>query len=268
MSTPIKTPDWLLERIALGELPPEELARARAQLAQEPDGLARLAALEADNARVLERLPPAELAREVARRAHLQDVQRRAAPRRSALPFALGLPLAAALALLVVLSVREPAERGAGDSALAQADTTRIKGDPRLLVFRQGQGEPEQLRTGASARAGDLLQLGYVSAGHPYGAVLSLDGRGQVTLHFPERADAVPALDPKGAVSLGHAYELDDAPAFERFVLVTSDKPFDVQTVLEAARALARDPAQAHTLPLQLPAGLEQSSFTVEKPSR
>ncbi|MFP2931254.1 ActD-like protein, partial [Pyxidicoccus sp. 3LG] len=56
MTSPHRTPEWLLERIALGELPPEELAAARARLAQEPDGPSRLAALEADSRATLERL--------------------------------------------------------------------------------------------------------------------------------------------------------------------------------------------------------------------
>ncbi|MFP2964356.1 ActD protein, partial [Myxococcus sp. 1LA] len=36
------TPDWLLERIILGELPTEALAAARARLEREPGGAARL----------------------------------------------------------------------------------------------------------------------------------------------------------------------------------------------------------------------------------
>jgi hypothetical protein len=265
MSTPTRrTPDWLLERIALGELPESELAAARAGLAQEPDGPERLAQLEADNSRTLAVLPAQEVAREVARRRRVVLAGR---PERRRLPtLALGLPLAAALSLLVVLSVREPT--GTQPSGLTEQETTRIKGDARLVVFRRGQGEPERLRSGAQARAGDLLQLGYVAGGKAYGAVLSLDGRGAVTLHFPEREDGALALDRQGSAPLHHAYELDDAPAFERFVLVTSEQPFDLRAVLEAARTLARNPEQARALPLPLPAGLEQSSFTVEKSSR
>jgi len=264
MSTPTRrTPDWLLERIALGELPADELVAARARLAQEPGGLERLAQLEADNARLLTALPAQEVAREVARRRRVVLAGRPEARRPRTL--ALGLPLAAALAVLVVLSVREPA--GPQLPGLPGLEATRIKGDARLVVYRQGQGEPELLRAGAQARAGDLLQLGYVAGGKPYGAVLSLDGRGAVTLHFPEREDAPLALNPQGA-ALHHAYELDDAPAFERFVFVTSEQPFDMRAVLDAARTLARDPQQARAKPLPLPAGLEQSSFTVEKSSR
>ncbi|HYO72099.1 MAG TPA: ActD-like protein, partial [Archangium sp.] len=69
MRSPIRTPDWLLERIALGELPPEALARARARLLEEPDGATRLAALEADSAATLARHPSGAITREVAARA-------------------------------------------------------------------------------------------------------------------------------------------------------------------------------------------------------
>ena len=265
MSTPTRrTPDWLLERIALGELPPAELAAARARLAEEPEGLQRLARFEQHNAQVLAALPPQEVAREVARR---RRVLLAARPERRRFPtLALGLPLAAALSLLVVLAAREP--EGPQPAGLVEAETSRIKGDARLVVYRQGHGEPQRLQAGAQARAGDLLQLGYVAGGKPYGAVLSLDGRGAVTLHFPESPESAAALNPQGVASLGHAYELDDAPAFERFVLVTSQQPFDVSAVLDAARVLARQPEAARTQPLSLPPGLEQSSFTVEKSSR
>ncbi len=51
-----------------------------------------------------------------------------------------------------------------------------------------------------------------------------------------------PPLDPRGPVVLPSAYELDDAPGFERFFLVYSAKPFDVAAVDPAARALAQLP--------------------------
>src|SRR6188474_2592529 len=105
MRSPTRTPDWLLERIALGELPPEALARARARLLEEPDGAARLAALEADSAATLARHPPAELARQVAVQARLVQARRERPARR--FPLAAALVPALAAAALVVL-VRPP----------------------------------------------------------------------------------------------------------------------------------------------------------------
>lgn len=41
------------------------------------------------------------------------------------------------------------------------------------------------LADGAMARPGDLLRLGYSAVDRPFGAILSIDGRGTVTLHLP-----------------------------------------------------------------------------------
>jgi hypothetical protein len=260
-----RTPDWLLERIALGELPPEELAAARARLAAEPGGLERLAKLEADDGATLTKLPPAQVAAEVARRRRVVEASRQVqTPRRWLPALALGVPVAAGLAALMLFSQSELPEEPRQQQAVL-LETTRTKGlEPKLLLHRQTQGAPEPLADLSQARRGDVLQLGYVSSGKPYGAVLSIDGRGSVTLHYPETLTGSPELK-GGTVSLPSAYELDDAPAFERFFFVTSDAPFDVNAVMESARALALSPEAARREPLALPASLSQTSVTLQK---
>ncbi|HEX8435403.1 ActD protein [Archangium sp.] len=260
-----RTPDWLLERIALGELPPEELAAARARLAAEPGGLERLAKLEADDGATLTKLPPARVAAEVARRRRGVEASRPVQTSRRWLPaLALGVPVAAGLAALMLFSQRELPEEPRQPRAVL-LDTTRTKGlEPKLLLHRQTRGAPEPLADQSQARRGDVLQLGYVSAGKPYGALLSIDGRGSVTLHSPEVLTGSPELK-GGTVSLPSAYELDDAPAFERFFFVTSDAPFDVKALMESARALARSPEDARRAPLSLPPELSQTSLTLRK---
>ncbi|ATB33915.1 ActD-like protein [Melittangium boletus] len=257
MSTPHRTPDWLLERIALGELPPDELAEARARLAREPDGDARLAALEAENQALLARRPPAAVAREVEVRA------RRASPERRLLPALALVPVLAGLALLMVPPDPAPVGMSGGDSALTEV--TRAKGlRPRLLVHRDGASGPEELAEKTLAQAGDVVQLSYVAGDAAYGAILSVDGRGVVTLHAPESGASALPLSSSGAHALPHAYALDDAPAFERFFFITSDQPFALEPVLAAARDLAASD-DAHLVPLALPPGLGQTSFTLEK---
>lgn len=263
-----RTPDWLLERIALGELPPEELAAARARLAEEPDGLARLAALEADSRATLERLPPSRVAREVAARASRKEAAR--APSWRLAP-AWGL-LVPALATVALFVLARPDTDTVGDTGPGRVTTvdgyepTNIKGlDPQLLVHRQAAAGPEPLTDGAPAAAGDVVQVSYVAAGHRHGVILSIDGRGAVTLHAPEEGGTTSAvLSPSGTHMLPRAYELDDAPAFERFFLVVADAPFDLEPVLTAARALAEGP-EARTDPLSLPEGLTQVSLRLEK---
>jgi hypothetical protein len=267
-------PHWLLERVALGELPPDALADARVRLAREPDGDERLARLEADSRRTLERHPPEAVAAEVERRRAARARAATAAePERGGWHgLSLGLPVAASLVLLFLSTqqelpaptvVRAPIVWTTEEGRLEEG---RIKGTPMLRIHRQqGEGEPEQLVDHARARRGDVLQVSYVSGGSPHGVVVSVDGRGAVTLHHPATLTGATALTPGEAVSLGHAYELDDAPGFERFLFVTSEAPLDVAQVLEAARELARQPSEARTRPLALPAPLAQTSFTLEK---
>jgi anti-sigma factor RsiW len=269
MTSPHRTPDWLLERIALGELPPEELAAARARLAQEPDGPARLAALEADSRATLEKLPPERVAREVEARARRAE---RAAPREAPSPsWRLAWGLVPALATVALFVLARPADvetdtpGASGGVAVGPVETTRIKGlEPQLVVHRQAAAGPERLTDGARAAAGDVVQLAYVAAGRTQGVILSVDGRGAVTLHAPEGGSLSAALSPSGTHPLPRAYELDDAPDFERFFLVTSEAPFALEPVLAAARALAGRP-EARSAPLALPEGLTQVSFTLEK---
>lgn len=266
-----RTPDWLLERIALGELPPEELAAARARLAAEPGGLERLARLEADDGATLAKLPPSQVGSEVARRRREEEASRSmraSTPSRRWLPaVALGVPVALGLALLMYFSQRELPEESRPQQAVLP-ETTRTKGlEPKLLIHRQTGGAPEPLADSARVGEGDVLQLSYVSGGRRHGAVLSVDGRGSVTLHAPESPTGPLELK-GGTVPLPSAYALDDAPAFERFFFVTSDEPFDVEALVESARQLAREPERARREPLPLPPSLSQFSLTLDKAPR
>lgn len=298
MDERLRTPDWLLERFALGELPEAQAAEIRRRLEAEPGGMARLEALRASDREILERHPPREMEASILARANAapagspalaadgnSPVRTGAHPRatgtvvegaaasprragalgaawdRSKLAWGLGLAVPAAAAVLV-LAVTSAPPTVAPDAP----DTVRMKGlAPSLLVHRKSGAEAETLADGAQVRPHDLLQLAYVAAGRRYGVIVSFDGGGAVTLHLPSSGDAAAALDAQGATPLPQAYELDDAPAFERFVLVASDSPFEVGTVLEAARALAAAPASSNALPLSLPAGLEQTSVVVRK---
>lgn len=182
----------------------------------------------------------------------------------------------AAAALVVGCTPTEPAAEALGPAHATDAqdgdvevsdEPVRIKGlAPRLLVHRQRQGVIEQLRDGDVARAGDLVQISYVAAGNRNGVILSLDGRGVVTLHHPARPDATPTLVARGQHALDHAYELDDARSYERFVLVTAgDEPLSVTAVLDAAQRLAKRGEAGRHSPLPLPDRWQQTSVTLRK---
>jgi hypothetical protein len=272
-----KTPGWLLERLAQGELDPVAAQELRARLAAEGRSLDdELAALERSNRELLAAQPKDMVAASIRRRA---ESARPTMARASRLSFWIA-PLALSGSLgLVLLLARPGTDRGRPTSpTVEQVENTTLKGPttPRLLVYRQragGAGDPgssEQLGDGARAARGDLLQLGYARVPDgTYGMLLSIDGAGRVSQHLPEegarRATPLRALR---EIHLPSAYELDDAPGFERFVLITSAEPFAVEPVLDAARALARQSVRGRALPLALAPSFHQTSVLLSKASK
>jgi hypothetical protein len=257
-------PPLHLEQLARGELDPVRRAAVLARLG--PDADARLAALAASDRDILAAHPPAATA---------AAIQRRLAARRAPRPrLWLAAPaLAGAAVLFLVLrpgpEVDEPLPISPAPPApVDPPDGVRIKGlEPRLVVHRQQGDVAVELTTPASARPRDVLQVSYIAAGAAHGVIVSLDGNGVVTLHHPAGVADATALRQDGAVRLPQAYELDDAPRFERFVFVTADAPLAVDAVLTAARTVAAGPDPARA-PLVVPAGARQTSFLVDKADR
>jgi hypothetical protein len=260
MNTPRRTPEWLLERIALGELPADELERCHRELLAEPDGAERLAALEQSNQDILARYPAAEFS---------QQQRRRKASKaqtwwRNPLFLAPAASAMAALAVLAIWEVDLPWTQS--PSANSSSWLERSKGlKPSFAIFRQRDPSDTPLREDAVVHAGDVLQLRYTAAGYRYGVLVSIDGRAQVTLHFPPSPAASTALNTQGEQLLDHAYELDDAPAFERFIFVVHNAPIDVAVVLAAARTLAKHPARALMERLDVDDEMLQTSLRLRK---
>ena len=248
MTRPVS--DLTLERYRLGELPADRAAEVQQWLAED-EGLARrLSALEASDATI--RAEHGGWAEEVRRRSAA-----RAAARGHRPIVAIGALAAAALVAAVMMP------RAFAPSA--EDTSVRVKGlRPALVLFRKTPRSSEALENGARVRAGDLIRLGYRSAGRKYGAIVSIDGRGQVTRHLPRQGSAAARLSAGDAILLDHAYELDDAPRWERFYLITADAPFEMALPMDAARRAAR-PAGAAPETLPLPPELEQSTFTLGK---
>lgn len=242
-----KMPDWLLERYALGELPPERLAEVHARLLADPAEAERLAALQRSNEEILARYPTKQV---------VGRLRRSVAPK---VPRALWLApvLLAAVALFVAVpTVVAPPVNPAPEDV-------RVKGlVPALALFRDARGAAEPIEEGALVGPGEVVQLRVQNGGRPYGVVVSIDGRGGVTVHFPRPGGTV-AL-PSGEHPLPDAFQLDDAPRFERFFLVTSDAPVAVDSVVAAAQTLAAGTA-ADTGALDLEPALAQTSFLLRK---
>ena len=88
-----------------------------------------------------------------------------------------------------------------------------------------------------------MLSIAYRAEDAPYGVIVSVDGAGEVTLHFPADETGDTTLQQYGNIRLPHAFELDNAPDFERFYFVTADAPLSPRAVLAAVPTAAFDPS-------------------------
>jgi hypothetical protein len=255
-----RLPDWLLERALVDEVPPQHAERVLEAIAR-PDVAARMRTMREQGDRLLADLPPAAFAAEIERR---RPSVRELPSRRRWVWLA---PLAAGVAALALfLIIGRDGDRGSETRVTSNdGHGERVKGTPHLVVHRQRGEASEPLAHGDLARKAELLQVSYVASGARYGVIVSIDGRGVVTLHLPEHGESSAALSPRGRVALPHSYELDDAPGFERFFFITSAAPFRIEAVTTAARALARDITKARTRPLMLTPDLTQQTFLLRK---
>lgn len=176
------------------------------------------------------------------------------------------VPLSAAAALFIVLLGFLPGVRGSRGAQNPGTMENRIKGaGPQLFVYKQTTTEPVLLPEGAPVKANDVLQIKFNAGANFYSFIFSIDGRGNVTVLYPEDKESVATVEPFKTEAVGYGYKLDDAPAFERFFLITSEKEFDLSPVLTEARRVAKMGEKAATAGLKLPRGLEQSSILLEK---
>ena len=177
--------------------------------------------------------------------------------------------VAAAIVLLLIAPqlLHLPSENPS-TTTLPKTSTERIKGlKPSLALFIKTKDGSGILADGDTVHAGDLIRVGYRAVGRPYGMILSIDGNRMVTLHLPHAGGHAASLKSEQTVLLNEAYELDNAPRFERFFLITSYKPFQVEQVLETARHTdLSQPEVTSTLPLSNQ--FEQTSVILIKGTR
>ena len=255
--------DWLLERYRLDELPEAERRQVQEALARDAGLRERLDDLDLSSEALLRQHPPTQLVAAVRDRTR-SGVERAMRPAlRGWTPLA---ATAVVTASLVGMALWYP-----WPAARQDADVTRVKGiAPYLLLYRKAATEVERLPSAALARPHDVVQLAYQAGARRYGVILSVDGRGVVTRHLPVHGTQSAPLTSGRPVALTQSYELDDAPGFERFMLVTADEPFTVTVVEDALRRQhASLGAAANERRLDLPDSMDQFSLVVKKePSR
>jgi hypothetical protein len=114
------------------------------------------------------------------------------------------------------------------------------------------------LSDGAQVKPHDVVQVAFDLQGAPHAVVVSVDGAGNATLHWPAPGTN-DTRTPAGFKALPQSFELDEAPGFERFFLVTSQTPLSPPALLDAARRAAREGS------LVVPPGADSRSLLLVK---
>jgi hypothetical protein len=265
--------DFTLEQYLLRELPEKRMRDVKAWLESNPREMSRLDFLKESDRRILDEYSPEHMAHVIRQRHEMENRKKSQAPKgswtaglllkRAALPVsALVLLIPAILYLPGLFTGGEPATRQIAETR-QMADTTRLKGDSGLFIYRSEAAGPKRLKQDSRVTAGDLLQISFLSTADPHVAVFSIDARGSVTLHYPGNEKASTKVKPGARVLAPRSFELDDTPGFERFFMVSSKSSFSVKKVLEAAKALSGGNLLKGNIPL--PEGFNQSSVTLLK---
>jgi hypothetical protein len=260
--------DVTLERYRLNELPRAETERLQRRLRHDATLRGRLEAIERADEEIRATGDLDCLTTGLRQRIAAQGSKARLSSPLSHWLLPAGLAAAVTVCAIIVLRTAPGPVAGPAPTA-ASDDSDRIKGlGPTLALFRRTNVGSETLADGDNARQGDLIRIGYHAAGRRYGVILSIDARGGVTLHLPPAGGRAAALQREPTVLLDHAYELDDAPQWERFYFITAETSFDVAPLMETARQAAVGARGTPPAALRVPAGFEQSTFSLQKEAR
>lgn len=235
--------DLMLERYLLRELPEKHILHIKKLCEQMPDLQARIDALKKSNEEILNEYPENMIISEINRKSALlkSELKNKTAAVKTPFQKRLLLPSFALATAIISLVFIIPVVRTSLFFSPIE-NGTRIKGDDsKIFIYRKTGNSAELLQNNSNAKNGDLLQIAYTSIKDKYGIILSIDGRGTVTLHFPLDFTSLSDITTGNKVLLPNSYELDDAPDFEKFFFITSEKPMDIKFIFQAAEKISND---------------------------
>ena len=228
MTTVNKISDFKLERYLLGELPEGEMQALREREACDEIFAARVKQLREEGKRFLAENPFAAL------ETKLEGRRNDVGATRSTLWLKVAAALVIALGVFSMVLLNRDVETFAGEKtsmevAMADADNgIRIKGmQASLEVWKKTGDSAVQMVNLGEASEGDEIQLRYRVPQKCFGMLFSMDGNGTITMHMGDGSKAI-ELEPGKMTTLPFAYKLDNAPKFEKFFLLTSEKAFEI----------------------------------------
>lgn len=268
--------DYVLERYVLGELPGKRARNIKKWLKTDAQLREKIEEIKKSNREILTQYPPGFVVPKIMNRYNSKTRDKKEDTTRPVPVFFKRIlyaspAFAAALVIILILFLLRKGDINI-PTDFTQQDEILVKGmeeidwsKPQLLVHRKRNNRIELLKDGARGKAGDLLQLAYIAAKESHGVILSIDGKGNVTLHFPDKKNNPTSLEQEKKILLPNAIELDNAPGFERFFFITSGVEIDAAEILKRAGTLANNPDRAKKDNIDLPESVNQYSIIIIK---
>lgn len=223
--------DFMLEAYVSGDLSDTQMKELHVLIQNDTTLQAQVEFLKRDSEIFLDRYPASGVLTEVERRLkQLPSTQPHKDVTSSLrrLSLALGGGLCALLIFTLLPNPPTPSDNG-----------IRTKGvSPGLAIYDVGnQDQSRLLKSDAFITQGTTLQVSITNAQDVYAWVISIDGRGSLTSHFPR--DGESSLISSAKFRLNASYTLDDAPIHETFILVTAQEPLDTQLSLNQLKSIS-----------------------------
>jgi len=260
-----KIPDMYLEQFVLGELNAEKEAEIRELMEHNGEINTRVRSISESNNQFLSEKHHSSIQSDINRRVIRRLIK---SEKKEFQPWqfaSVGMIAILALYLVTPYSYYSPQKEIESQIYETPSDI-RLKGiKPELHIYRKQNNFVEHIENKQLVKENDLLQIKYQGAGYQYGLIFSVDGRGETTLHFPEAKDQSNKIQPQGDIALPFAYQLDDAPNYERFFLITSHKKFDIDEVLTLSKKIQKNNMQNENVLLDLPEEVYQTSILLTK---
>jgi hypothetical protein len=268
--------DYEIERYVLDELPGKKARKIKKYLKTDERLREKIEEIKKSNREILIQYPPDGVVPKILHRYNILSTSNKKENTKllpSFLKRILYASPAFALALVIIFilfpfskrDINLPNNPTGKDEILVKGMETIDLSKTQLLIHRKQGDHIELLKNGTWGKAGDLLQLAYIAGKKAYGVILSIDGNGNVTLHFPDIKSNPTSLKRDNKILLPNAIELDNAPGFERFFFITSDIKINTADVLKKARDLAQNPDRAKKANLNLPQSFNQHSMIIIK---
>ena len=230
-----KITDWQLEQYVLGELDEPSTASIENQSNQDNDLLDRINLIKQSNNEVLIKMPAKAFMQANHFEPNNSESKNSNKPlvwqlfeklkqyiKRPVFSGVFAACLTVTFAVILLPSQFETIDQNNQDIGV------RIKGLESVLNIYKKTGD--KVLIDEKLKENDVLQLSYIAGSSFYGYIFSIDGNGIITEHLVDKTEAL-SLNNNGEIALEYAYKLDDAPMFERFIFVSSEKTFKTESI-------------------------------------